>query len=289
MEIREFQNKLKSVLLLAQRKEKNVTQEEILDIFGEGQLSQEQLKSLYQYLKIQGVSIEGVKLDKTDLEHKIDQVSGKAAGDISAAGISEHLQEKSDAQITEDAGNADRRAAVREEKKLEEEDVDFLSEMRELLETWSSERPGERESLLFQMQSGYYDAQERLAQIFLPDILEIAEDVWCKGTFLSDLVQEGNLCLLTMEYDKMPSKEQNAWIRRQIRNSMLTWIESQTMQKKQDQVLVERVQHLEQAIKNLTDDGNTQFSVEELSAFLDMEKEEIEAVLRLAGEGDGEN
>lgn len=288
MEIKEFQEKLKQLLSLAQEKDKNVTQEEILDTFGNGQLSQEQLKSLYQYLKIQGIRIEGVDLSRTDLEREIEQVSERPAGEA-AAKTAANLQKDANEENAKNANEVGESAAGSDRRNLEPEDADFLCEMRELLQAWEPEKAGEREYLLLQMQNGYREAQERLAQIFLPDILEIAEEVWHKGVFLSDLVQEGNLCLLTMEYDKMPSEEKHAWVRRQIRNSMLGWLEEQTMQKEQDQVIVERVQHLEQAIKELTDDENTQFSVEELSAFLDMEREEIEAVLRLTGEGNSEN
>lgn len=284
MEIVEFQEKLRHLVTFAQ--EKNITQEEILEIFGEGQLSREQLQSLYQYLKIQGISIAGVDISKTDLEREIARVSAKGeekTGDAENGRQGEKANMAAGAKPA--AGNANRFAGL----DLDEEDENFLREMRKLVQGFRPENQGEREFLLQQMQNGYREAQERLAQILLPDILEIAGEVWKKGVFLSDLVQEGNLCLLTMEYDKMPMEEKSMWVRKQIRNSMLCWMEGQMVQKEQDRFLVERVQHLEQAIKNLTDDENTQFSVEELSAFLDMEKEEIEAVLRLTGEGNSEN
>ena len=49
--------------------------------------------------------------------------------------------------------------------------------------------------------------------------------------------------------------------------------------------MVDKVTRLEQAVKDLTDgDEDLEFSVDELSLFLDMPKEEIEDVLRLTGE-----
>ena len=62
-------------------------------------------------------------------------------------------------------------------------------------------------------------------------------------------------------------------------------IEEQTEQKRRDDTMVDKVARLEKAVKDLTDgDEDLEFSVDELSLFLDMPKEEIEDVLRLVGE-----
>ena len=42
---------------------------------------------------------------------------------------------------------------------------------------------------------------------------------------------------------------------------------------------------LEAAIREISDDDNQKFSIEELSAYLDMDEDEIRAVLNLTGEG----
>lgn len=65
---------------------------------------------------------------------------------------------------------------------------------------------------------------------------------------------------------------------------METFIEAQSQQKKEDDILVERVRNLEARVKELTEDEDVKYSVEELAAFLDMDIEEMEGVLRLAGE-----
>ena len=49
--------------------------------------------------------------------------------------------------------------------------------------------------------------------------------------------------------------------------------------------MVEKVRKLEAAIRELSDDEEQKFSVEELAAYLDMDEEEIRAVLRLTSEG----
>ena len=47
---------------------------------------------------------------------------------------------------------------------------------------------------------------------------------------------------------------------------------------------MERVRSLEARVRELTEDDEIKYSVEELSAFLDMDAEEIQDILKLTGE-----
>ena len=47
---------------------------------------------------------------------------------------------------------------------------------------------------------------------------------------------------------------------------------------------MEKVRNLETRVKELTEDENVKYSVEELAAFLDMDPEEMEAVIKLTGD-----
>ena len=71
----------------------------------------------------------------------------------------------------------------------------------------------------------------------------------------------------------------------QIYSHMNQWLEEQTEQKIHDNYMVEKVRKLEAAIREISDDDNQKFSIEELSAYLDMDEDEIRAVLNLTGEG----
>ena len=55
---------------------------------------------------------------------------------------------------------------------------------------------------------------------------------------------------------------------------MNNWAEEQTEQKFQDDYLVEKVRKLEAAIREIAGEEEQKFSVEELSAYLDMDEEE---------------
>lgn len=74
------------------------------------------------------------------------------------------------------------------------------------------------------------------------------------------------------------------WIIKEIESTIKLFIEEQTQQKKEDHILVEKVRDLEKKVKELTEDEDVKYSVEELATFLDMDVEEMESVLRLTGD-----
>ena len=236
MDMREFQEKLEQLMELAAKQEKNLNNEQILEIFGLNQLSPQQLQSLYEYLRIQGIRIQGADLAPMDIGKALDP------------------QEEQE-----------------EEKKpviLEAEDEQCLKEYEEMLRQFPSEKEGEREALLLQAVTDVAGVQERLAQLYLKEIL-----------------QYGNMSLLLALAEEMPEEGKAGWMEERLLAGMENWVKEQTEQKYRDESMVEKVRKLEAAIRELSDDEEQKFSVEELAAYLDMDEEEIRAVLRLTSEG----
>lgn len=269
MEMKEFQEKLGRLLEKAESQDKNLSNDEILQIFGLNRLSTQQLQSLYEYLRIQGVRIQGIELKKMDIESRI--------------------QAEDEQQVMADEPGERTDSVCRQGKKqlvpLEREDEACLKEYREYQDLLTVEKDGERERLLSVYAAGDHSVLERLAQIYLPDILEYARELYEEGIFIGDLIQEGNMSLLTAPIEDMPGSPADQWMREQIYAGMKKWLEEQAEQKLQDHYMVEKVRKLEAAIRELSDDDNQKFSIEELSAFLEMDEEEIRAVLSLTGEG----
>lgn len=249
MDMREFQEKLEQLMELAAKQEKNLNNEQILEIFGLNQLSPQQLQSLYEYLRIQGIRIQGADLAPMDIGKALDP---------------------------------------QEEKKpviLEAEDEQCLKEYEEMLRQFPSEKEGEREALLLQAVTDVAGVQERLAQLYLKEILQYARKLWRQGIYIGDLIQEGNMSLLLALAEEMPEEGKADWMEERLLAGMEGWVKEQTEQKYRDESMVEKVRKLEAAIRELSDDEEQKFSVEELAAYLDMDEEEIRAVLRLTSEG----
>ena len=87
------------------------------------------------------------------------------------------------------------------------------------------------------------------------------------------------------EAEEMPEEGKADWMEERLLAGMEGWVKEQTEQKYRDESMVEKVRKLEAAIRELSDDEEQKFSVEELAAYLDMDEEEIRAVLRLTSEG----
>lgn len=256
MEVKEFQEKLEQVMNLAMSHDKNLTNEEILNIFGLNQLSAAQLQSLYEYLKVQGIRIQGADLNTIDFSKA--KVSSK-----------ETLSD------TEDE----------EQVPLGDDDARCLDEYREYMKTLPLEKLGERVQLLASYGGGDTSVLERLTQLYLPDILAYARRIFRNDIFIGDLIQEGNLGILTVFPEDIPEMDGDIWMKTQIFSHMNQWLEEQTEQKIHDNYMVEKVRKLEAAIREISDDDNQKFSIEELSAYLDMDEDEIRSVLNLTGEG----
>ena len=255
MEMKEFQQKLMELLVKAENQDKNLKNEEILEIFGMNQLSADQLQSLYEYLRIQGIRIEGMELKKMDISADLEQEKDE--------------KEERETQLVP----------------LESEDEECLRDYRAYLEMTVEEKEGERGQLLIAYAGGDADARERLAQLYLPYLLDTAQKMYRKGIYIGDLIQEGNMSLLTASVEEMPERQADQWMKEQIKKGMEIWLEEQIDQKLRDDSMVEKVRKLEAAIRELSYDENEKFTIEELSAYLDMDEEEIRAVLSLTGEG----
>lgn len=264
MEMKEFQEKLGLLLGKAEEQGKNLTSEDILQVFGMNQLSTQQLQSLYEYLRIQGIRIQGVELNKIDIGSRFQEEKEKRQHEIECSRM-----ESAEPQMTD----------------LEHQDEVCLKEYREYQKLLNPEKEGERDRALRAYAGGDSSVMERLAQLYLPDILDIARRLYCREIFLGDLIQEGNMSLLTAPAEEMPEEGADEWMKEQIRQGMENWLDEQTEQKLRDDSMVERVRKLEEAIRELSDDENQKFSIEELSAYLEMDEEEIRAVLNLTGEG----
>ena len=78
------------------------------------------------------------------------------------------------------------------------------------------------------------------------------------------------------------------YLKQEIRSAVSAALEEQQTERQAGDLLAERLNHLSDGIKKLSDDLERKVSLEELSVFMDMPVEEIEDLLKLAGEGTGD-
>ncbi|MDC7289894.1 hypothetical protein NXH76_19045 [Blautia schinkii] len=265
MDVSQFQEKLSGICALAAENDKTLTTAQVREYFDGMDLDKSQLLKVLQYLKVQGIGIEG-----------IDAPEG---GVVSA-------QNKDDTPEAE---------AV----PLTPEEEAYLREYKSGMSDGNTKGGRTVDELFRDLSRGEQSAREVLARLYLPVAADLAVQMNCRELHLADLIQEANVSLLTALGRKLPAgqsagsnqdepvEKDDAWLRGEIRGGIRRAIEEQGQRKFEDDCLVAKVQTLEAAIKELTEDdeeGETKLSVEELAIILEMDEEEIRGVLRLTGD-----
>lgn len=245
MDIIEFQNKLKEVQTLALNNGKKVKAALVEKFFEGDDITQDKLQKVYDFLEIQGIHVDGAEKSPE-------------------ASVQEEVVQEAAAEIP-----------------LTSEEKEFLEEY---LLGFETEEELLKEELLRAFLAGNQECTEKLIRAYQDEIVKTAKKLNREDIFFGDLLQEGNMGLLTALEHLSDQEAPSEWIEKEIESTMKLFIEEQTQQKKEDNILVEKVRDLEKKVKELTEDEDVKYSVEELAAFLDMDLEEMESVLRLTGD-----
>ena len=145
----------------------------------------------------------------------------------------------------------------------------------------------EKAGLFAKAADGDVQAKHRLAEHYMNWVLEIAEDYAHRGMMIQDLIQEGNIGLLIgldtlgLMEEGLTSEEH---LEKEIRHAIRSALDEQEGEKSTGDEITEKLNKMADAISELTEDLGRQVSPDELSLYLDMSLEEIEDLLRIAGE-----
>lgn len=306
MEIKEFQEKLSETLGLAVKNGKKIHADTVEGIFGGNGLSEGQMQKVYEYLAIQGIQVDGKAtgsrtgstLDREERSGiNVRAENGSTDGSVANSSTNGRAENSSTAGRRENSsiagraenGSTDSIAEISEadsksEKALTSEEAEYLEEYENTLKNIPPEKPGEREVLFQKALKKDEAAKKRLAELYMAEVVNTARELRHEEIFIGDMIAEGNIGLLTAMETLHEAEDFHAFLCGEIRNAILFMVEQQTDQKQSDNILVEKVRDLETKIKELLEDDDAKYSVEELAAFLDMEVDEIQAVLRLTGE-----
>lgn len=250
MDVIQFQEKLRNICELGKQNGNMLTHEQIREHFASTDLETSQMLKVLQYLKLQGIMIEG---DTAPVEaEEVGETEPESKG------TSTPLTSEEEAYLK-----------------------DYLAEVSNGKEV----SPEMLHTLFENLADGDAIAEAALTSIYLPVAANMAADMNCTEIQLADLIQEANVVLLTALSDPETERKDDAWLRLQLRKGIIAAIEEQTQQKFQDDCLVTKVEKLESAVKDLTDDdGENRFTIDELAVILDMNVDEIRDILRLTGD-----
>ena len=116
---------------------------------------------------------------------------------------------------------------------------------------------------------------------------QLAVEMNTEDIFIGDLIQEANVSLVQALGAAGELLRSEEWLLEQVREGIRQACKEQSQRKFEDDSLVARVEKLESAVRELSEDeedGESAFSVGELAVILDMDVEEIRDTLRLTGD-----
>ena len=131
------------------------------------------------------------------------------------------------------------------------------------------------------------DARKELIDWYLPFICRLAGENESPEIPAEDLIQEGNLGLLTA-LDELEELESAAAYQAFLLNKISRAMEQALLWDKKEkefgEKLAGRAERLHQAARNLEEELEHKVSAEELSAFLDIPLEEIQDLMRMSAD-----
>ena len=174
--------------------------------------------------------------------------------------------------------------SVEEKYTYTEEEEAYLKEYQNDLKAFQEERQGERDMLFQKLLAGDATVKNRLTEIYLQGVVEIAKEMYHPEIFLGDLIQEGNVGLILGLDMLVDIDTGHDTIMNQVKQCIQMLIEEHTEVKSRDNKMVEKVTMLDESIKALTEELGRKVTIDELAVYMGMTEEEIDDILRLMGE-----
>lgn len=174
-----------------------------------------------------------------------------------------------------------------EEQPYTEEEQAFLRQYQKDMLLVQKQPKAFLQELAGRAADGDEASKRRLTEHCMDRVLPIARTYAHQGLLLQDLVQEGNLGLM-IGTDTLGLREEGvsweAHLEREIHRAIRAALNEQAGSDSTGEQITEKLNRLADSITELTEDMGRQVTPEELSLYLDMPMEELEDLLRIAGE-----
>ena len=169
---------------------------------------------------------------------------------------------------------------------LSEEEINYLEEYQKELALLEKVSEGEKEAITLSAMAGEAQAQKKLINIYLPQVVEIAKLYSGQGVFLEDLIGEGNVALtigVTMLGCLEHAKEAEGMLGKMIMDAMEDYINENMAEEEKDKKVLSKVKKVARKAKELSEELRRKVTVEELSAETGMSENAIREAMQLSG------
>lgn len=169
---------------------------------------------------------------------------------------------------------------------LADEEKDYLETYLSQLHSMPELSPGEREAVTLSAMAGDADAQNRLAEAYLPEVVEIAKLYAGQGVYMEDLIGEGNMAValgVTMLGAMEHASEAQGMLGRMIMDAMEECIALNVEETGKDKKIADKVNKVADAARALAEELHRKVTVEEVMEEAGLSRKAIEDAIRMSG------
>lgn len=169
---------------------------------------------------------------------------------------------------------------------LGDEEKDYLDTYLQELEELEAVKDGEKEAITLSAMAGDADAQNRLIEIFLPEVVQIAKLYAGQGVYLEDLIGEGNVALamgVTMLGALEHADEAQGALVKMVMDGMETYIAENAEESKKDGKIADKVNKVADAANKMYEEMHRKVTAQELAEETGMSVKAILDAVRMSG------
>lgn len=169
---------------------------------------------------------------------------------------------------------------------LTDEERNYLQGYMDEIAAMPAYSQGQIEAYTIAAMAGETDAQARLTEIYLKDVVDIAKLYTGQGVLLEDLIGEGNLAL-TLGTGMLGSlekpQEAQGMLVKMIMDAMEAHIRESAANEKSDQKVADKVNQVADRARELARELNRKVTVQELSEETGLSEKSIRDAMRMSG------
>ncbi len=244
----EFMRQMLSLVELAKTKESRITKAEVKDFCSDLSLKESQFKLVYDFLDEHNIEVVGHSKKKTAEDFE-----------------------------TSEGANPDSQFNTEDSKYLKI----YRKELRDLPEYTAEEKQGMYDKLL----SGDESVVHPVIESFLKRVVTLAGKYKNRGVALEDLIQEGNLTLITtadMLCGNSEITDVKKELERSVRGRMIELADAQMESRGQENTILAKTNLIHEATKVLAEEWGRLATVAELAEYTKMTEEEISMYVDLS-------
>ena len=170
---------------------------------------------------------------------------------------------------------------------LSQEEISYLDSWLESLSGLNDLTDGEKEAVTLSAMAGDADAKRRLAEIYLPQVADIAKLYAGQGALLEDLIGEGNVALamaVEMLQSVQNASEAEGLIGSMIMEAMENHIAENVQQKETGEKIADKVNRVADQARELAESLGRKVTLSELADETGMSLFDLKEAVDLSGD-----